>query len=294
MKKSQLRFGLLMLAVPTLMLMLVSFYPLFNSLYLSFTNTNILKTNQTVKLVELDNFIKFFTDDTVWPSLGFSLEYAFFCVVFSYIIGLALAMLLNRKIRCRALFRALILIPWAIPTVVATANWLWILNDRSGIINVWLQQLHLIDSPILFLADQELARVTCILVGTWKSYPFMTLSILAGLQGVPEDIYESAKIDGATGFKAFWHITLPMIRSVSLVVVTLMFIWGFNNFDIIYLLTQGGPLEATFTLPIYTYNTAFYRGQMGYASAISTMTLVILTGFCLLYIRLQGKGGENG
>ena len=89
------------------------------------------------------------------------------------------------------------------------------------------------------------------------------MSLLAGLQGVPEDVYESARMDGATGIKTFFYITLPMIRNVSMVVVTLMFIWGFNNFDIIYLLTQGGPLEATFTLPIYTYNTAFYRGQMG-------------------------------
>lgn len=292
MKKSQLRFGLLMLIVPTLMLMLVSFYPLFNSLYLSFTNTNILKASSPAKLVGFKNFIKFMGDKTVWPSLAFSLEYALICVALSYAIGLGLAVLLNRNIRGRAVFRALILIPWAIPTVVATANWLWILNDRSGLVNVWLQQMHLINSPILFFADKGLARFTCMLVGTWKSYPFMTLSLLAGLQSVPEDVYESAKIDGATGMKAFWYITLPLIKNVSLVVVTLMFIWGFNNFDIIYLLTQGGPLEATFTLPIYTYNTAFYRGQMGYASAISTMTLIILTVLCLIYIRLQKKGGD--
>ena len=99
-------------------------------------------------------------------------------------------------------------------------------------------------------------------------------------------------MDGATGIKTFFYITLPMIRNVSMVVVTLMFIWGFNNFDIIYLLTQGGPLEATFTLPIYTYNTAFYRGQMGYASAISMMTLVILLFFCAVYMKMQ-KGKDD-
>lgn len=289
MEKNRRRFGLKMLVIPTLILLLVSFYPLFNSVYLSVTNTNILKKGQAVRFTGAANFIKLISDKTVGPSLLYSLEYAFVCVAASYVIGLLLAVLLNQKIKGRALFRGLILIPWAIPTVVATANWLWILNDQSGIVNLALQKLHLTDRPVLFLADQRMARITCIVVGTWKSYPFMCLSLLAGLQGVPEDIYESAKMDGASGVRSFFYITLPMIKNVSMVVVTLMFIWGFNNFDIIYLLTQGGPLEATFTLPIYTYNTAFYRGQMGYASAISMMTLGILLGFCTVYIKMQKR-----
>lgn len=293
MRRNQNRFGLRMLLLPTVMLMLVSFYPLFNSLYLSFTNTNVLKRNQDVQFTGIDNFVRFFNDSTVGPSIRYSLEYAFFCVLISYILGMFLALLLNRKIRGRAFFRALLLIPWAIPTVVATANWLWILNDQSGLVNIWLQQMGLISEPILFFADPAMARVTCILVGTWKSYPFMTLSLLAGLQGIPDDIFESARIDGASGFKVFWYITLPMLKNISMVVVTLMFIWGFNNFDIIYLLTQGGPLDATFTLPIYTYNTAFYRGRMGYASAISMMTLIILSGLCMVYMRVQKGGGED-
>lgn len=293
MRRNQNRFGLRMLLLPTIMLILVSFYPLFNSLYLSFTNTNILKRNQDIRFTGIDNFIQFFNDSTAAPSILYSLEYAFACVLISYAAGMFLALLLNRKIRGRAVFRTLLLIPWAIPTVVAAANWLWILNDQSGLINIWLLRSGLASEPVLFLADPAMARVTCILVGTWKSYPFMTLSLLAGLQGIPEDVYESAKIDGASGLKSFWYITLPMLKNISMVVVTLMFIWGFNNFDIIYLLTQGGPLKATFTLPIYTYNTAFYRGRMGYASAISMVTLVILSGLCMIYMRVQKGGGED-
>ncbi|MCI9616269.1 MAG: sugar ABC transporter permease [Dorea sp.] len=293
MRRNQNRFGLRMLLLPTIMLILVSFYPLFNSMYLSFTNTNILKRNQDIRFTGIDNFIQFFNDSTAAPSILYSLEYAFACVLISYAAGMFLALLLNRKIRGRAVFRALLLIPWAIPTVVAAANWLWILNDQSGLINIWLLRSGLASEPVLFLADPAMARVTCILVGTWKSYPFMTLSLLAGLQGIPEDVYESAKIDGASGLKSFWYITLPMLKNISMVVVTLMFIWGFNNFDIIYLLTQGGPLKATFTLPIYTYNTAFYRGRMGYASAISMVTLVILSGLCMIYMRVQKGGGED-
>ncbi|MEZ3487355.1 MAG: sugar ABC transporter permease [Lachnospiraceae bacterium] len=293
MRRNQNKFGLRMLLLPTLMLMLVSFYPLFNSVYLGFTNTNILKRNQTVQFMGFENFSRFFSDKTIGPSILYSLEYAFACVLLSYVMGMFLALLLNRKIRGRAIFRALLLIPWAIPTVVATANWLWILNDQSGLVNIWLQQSGLVDAPVLFFADPAMARLTCILVGTWKSYPFMTLSLLAGLQGIPDDIYESARIDGASGLGAFWYITLPMLKNISMVVVTLMFIWGFNNFDIIYLLTQGGPLESTFTLPIYTYNTAFYRGRMGYASAISMMTLIILSVLCFIYMKVQKGGGED-
>lgn len=292
MRKKQIKFGIGMLIIPTLLLLLVSFYPLFNSLYLSFTNTNILRKDISLKFVGIDNFIKFYTDEKVWPSMKYSLIYALVCVLVSYIIGMGLALLLNKKIKFRPLFRALLLIPWAIPTVVATANWLWILNDQSGLVNIWLQKMNIVKDPILFFADPFLAKITCIIVGTWKSYPFMTLSLLAGLQGVPDDIYESAKIDGASGIRSFWYITLPMLKNVSMVVITLMFIWGFNNFDIIYLLTQGGPLESTFTLPIYTYNTAFYRGQMGYASAISMMTLIILLIMCMVYMKLQ-KGDKE-
>ena len=183
-----------MLVMPTIILLLVSFYPLFNSIYLSVTNTNILKKGQTVRFTGAANFMKLFSDRTMGPSLAYSLEYAFICVAASYVLGLFLAVLLHQKLKGTALFRGLILIPWAIPTVVATANWLWILNDQSGIVNVVLQRLHLTDGPILFFADQRMARITCIVVGTWKSYPFMCMSLLAGLQGVPEDVYESARM----------------------------------------------------------------------------------------------------
>ncbi len=287
MKKRNNVFTLLMLGLPTLMLILVSFYPLIRSLIMSFTNYNVLRPNQDVSFVGAENYSKFFDDTRSFPSLSFSLIYAFFCVSFSYIIGLGLALLMNAPIKFRAFFRALILLPWAIPTVVATANWLWILNDQVGFVNVVLQEIGLIDSPIMFIANPVMARITCIIVGTWKSYPFMALSLLAGLQSIPDELYESARMDGAGSFRCFWNITLPLLKNVSAVIITMMFIWGFNNFDIIYLLTQGGPLESTYTLPIYTYNIAFYRGQMGYASAVSMITLVILLAFCLVYMKVQ-------
>lgn len=141
----------------------------------------------------------------------------------------------------------------------------------------WLMRWGIIDSPILFLADTSIVLFTVVLVGTWKSYPFMALSLLAGMQNIDRSIYESAQIDGASGSQAFWYITLPGLKQVSLVVTTLMFIWGFNNFDIIFLLTSGGPLNATRSLSIYTYNLAFYRGRMGYSAAISLIMIPLFS-----------------
>lgn len=284
MNKQIRRCALWMLLPALLMILFVSLYPLLDSIQMSFTNKNILKPGN-VKFVGLSNFQKILSDPEFYGTIRVSLIYAFCCAFASYLIGLGIATLLNKDIKCRGLFRAVLLIPWAIPTVVAASNWSYLLNDQYGLINTWLMQWKIIDSPILFLADTNLALFTVILVGTWKSYPFMSLSLLAGMQNIDRSIYESAQIDGASGRQSFWYITLPGLKQVSLVVTTLMFIWGFNNFDIIFLLTSGGPLNATRSLSIYTYNLAFYRGRMGYSAAISLITFALMIGFYWFYQR---------
>ena len=285
MNKQIRRCAYVLLLPSILLILIVSFYPLLSSIYLSFTNKNILKPNQ-LKFVGIDNFLKILTDPEFYDTIRVSLVYAFSCAFGSFIIGLGIASLLNKDIRCRGLFRAVLLIPWAIPTVVAASNWAFLLNDQYGLINRWLMDLKMIDSPILFLANQSWALFTVILVGTWKSYPFMALSLLAGMQNIDRSIYESAQMDGASGMQTFVHITLPCLKQVSLVVTTLMFIWGFNNFDIIFLLTNGGPLNATRSLSIYTYNLAFYRGRMGYSAAISLVTFAMMIVFYWFYQRM--------
>jgi multiple sugar transport system permease protein len=248
---------------------------------------NLLKPND-IKFVWFDNFIQIITSDKEFYSvLGYSFVYTISVVLISYIIGLILALLLNRDIKFRGLFRALVLIPWVVPPVVAATNWSWVLNDQVGIINNFLESINLIDKPILFLGTAEMARVTVILTSAWKSFPFMMIVLLAGLEGIPSDLYEAAYIDGAGFIKSFLHITMPMIRNVSLICTTLMFIWTFNNFENIYLLTRGGPSQATFVLPILSYYTAFFRSEIGYASAISVILLVVLLIISLSYLRLQ-------
>jgi multiple sugar transport system permease protein len=264
----------------------VSVFPLISGIFLSFQNYYILKPNKPSGFNGIQNYIKLMSDTEFQGVLLYTLIYTLSVVVISYCFGLFLALLLNRKIKFRAFYRALVLLPWVVSPTIAATNWMWVLNDRIGFFNQWLQKLHVVSSPILFLAVPDLARITVIFTSAWKAFPFMAITILAALQGINADLYESAYIDGAGFWRSFIHITLPMIKRVSAVATILMFIWNFNNFENIYLLTRGGPSQATFTLPILTYYTAFYRSNLGYASTVGTTILIVLLVVSLLYLRV--------
>lgn len=286
-------FGYKMLMPATILFLLVSIYPLLNGFRLAMMNYNLLKPKSR-GFIGLGNIIKILTSDKeFYGVLAYSFLYTFFVVLVSYILGLCFAMLLNKDIKFRGLFRALILIPWVIPSVVASTNWQWVLNDQIGIINTTLMNMGFISKPILFLALPELARITVIFTSAWKSFPFFTVVLLAGLQSIPKELYEAAQIDGANPLQAFRHVTLSMLRNVTLICTTLMFIWTFNNFENIYLLTQGGPRQSTFVLPILSYYTAFFRSNLGYASAISVVMLVVLMLLSGVYLRFQKESDIN-
>jgi multiple sugar transport system permease protein len=150
-----------------------------------------------------------------------------------------------------------------------------------------LRSTGLFSKPVLFVADPATARLTVIVFSTWKALPFMSITLLAGLQSIPRELYESARIDGAGGLRSFASITVPLLRNVTIIAVTLMSIWTFNNFEDIYLLTEGGPIDATQILPILSYNTAFFRGHMGYAAAISTVMALLLFLLTLPFVRRE-------
>ena len=288
------RLGYCLLIPAGLVLLLISVYPVLSGIYMSMTNRHLLRPGRN-DFVFLDNYVKLFQDQEFLGSLGFTFLFTFSVVAISYVAGLALALLLNRNIRCRALFRTLFLLPWVIPSVVAVINWTWVLNDQVGIINTTLKALGLIDKPILFLADYSLIRITVILVSAWKQMPFMMITLLAGLQSVPLELYEAASIDGAGFWQRLRCITLPMIRPVSFISTTLSFLWTFNTFENIWLLTGGGPNGYTFTLPILSYYTAFLRQDISYASAIATAMIVVLLLLSLVYFRIQfGGRGQKG
>lgn len=295
-RKEKNRFGYKLLLPSTILFLLISVYPLLSGIWMSFTNRNLMRPNQT-RFVFLENYMELFQDSEFLGSLAFTFVYTALVVFISYVAGLILALALNRDIRGRAIYRTVFLLPWVIPSVVAMTNWSWILNDQFGFINAFLKKIHLIDKPILFLADYGLIRPTVILISVWKAMPFMMIALLAGLQSVPTELYEAASIDGASFFRRLRSITLPLIWPVSFISVTLNFIWTINNFENIWLLTGGGPNGHTFTLPIYSYYTAFYRQNLSYAAAIATMLIVcmLLVGGVYMGIRhIQDRAERKG
>lgn len=286
------RMGYWLLVPATIMLVLISVVPLCYGIFLGFTNRHFLKPEQR-DFVGLKNFIDLIHDSEFIGVLGFSIFYTVMVVLLSYLVGLVLALVLSRDIKFRGIYRVLFLIPWVVPSVVVMTNWMWVLNDQIGFVNTTLQALHIIKSPILFFADPGMARMTVIMIGFWQSTPFMMITLLSGLQSIPKDMYEAAKIDGAGFFKSLWYLTLPMIKSVSFISITLMFIWTFNNFDKIWLLTKGGPNNATFTLPILSYFTAFYRSNISYAAAIATTIMVVMLILCIINLKIQFRTDDK-
>lgn len=294
-KKSRDYFGYKLLLPSAILFLLISVYPLISGIWMSFTNKSLMRSSET-KFIFLENYIRLFSDREFTGSLAFTFLYTTMVVFLSYGAGLILALALNRDMKGRAVFRTIFLLPWVIPSVVAMTNWSWLLNDQFGFINAFLTKLHIIDRPILFLADYKYIRITVILISVWKSMPFMMISLLAGLQSVPKELYEAASMDGA-GFPArLRNITLPLIWPVSFISVTLNFIWTINNFENIWLLTGGGPNGHTFTLPIYSYYTAFYRQNLSYAATIATTLIIcmLLAGGVYLLIRRKSMAGEGG
>lgn len=290
--KRRKTLGYAMMAPTLLLILIMQIYPLARGIWYSFENYQITRPGVN-RFVGLKNYIDLLTtDEKFYRILGFTMVYTIVVCVAAYVIGLALALLLNRNIPGRGVIRAFILLPWIISGTVCATNWRWILNDRYGIINLFLQKIGLISQPLQFLGDMQLARFTVILIGIWKFTPFMVVVLLAGLQSVNNDLYEAAKIDGAGFWRCLFSVTLPSIRSVTTMSTTLLFIWAFNNFESTYLLTGGGPNDATFTLPIYIYQTSFYRGKISYGSAVAISVLLIVLLVSILRITLQRKEDE--
>lgn len=268
-----------------LVLATIRLYPLLDGIFLSVTDANMLRL-KNILFVGANNFVEIFTEDKEFYSiLLFTFVYTFSVVALSYVAGLFLALLLNADIKFRGLFRVLVLIPWVIPPAVAANNWLMLLNDQFGFINAVLLQTGIIHKPILFVATEGMARLTVIAFGVWKSLPFMMIVLLAGLQAIPKDMYEAAIMDGSKPIRTLFTITLPMLSGVTIVSTLLMTMWTYNNFENVYLLTQGGPVNGTNVFSIYSYIIAFFRMRLGYSSAVSVVMMVALVALSVYSVR---------
>lgn len=232
------RFGYMLIFPSAIVFLIVSIYPLLTGIMLSFQNSSLYKGDEK-KFVGLKNIITILTSDAEFRSdLLFTVIYTIGIVVIAYITGLVFSLLLNTDVPCRTLFRVLILIPWVISPAVSSMSWSWLLSDQYGFFNNFLKSIGVIDKSILFLADKTLAKIMVIIIGAWRNFPFITVSLLAGLQGISKDYYEAADIDGANKFQRFRYVTFPHLKNVSIITITLVSIWTFNNFDNIYILSD--------------------------------------------------------
>lgn len=278
---SRTRSAWLFLAPMLVLLALVAGWPLVRTIWLGFTDANTLQIGDA-KSVGFDNFLirrdghwyGVLADPVWWRAVKNTLVFSVFSVSIETLLGLGIALVLNRAFPGRGLVRAAILIPWAIPTVVSARIWGWLLNDQYGFVNHVLMSLGLIDHAIAWTADPSLLMTSVVLVDVWKTTPFMALLILAALQMLPRECYEAALIDGTHPIKVFWRVTLPLIRPALMVAVIFRAIDALRVFDVIYVLT--GANERSMTMSIYARQQLFEFNQAGYGSAVSTLLFFII------------------
>jgi multiple sugar transport system permease protein len=283
-----LAYGLIAPAV--LFLLTIEFVPLVTGLEESLFYHNRVQPWLT-HFVGLANFGQAFGDYDVWIALRTSVIMVVGIVGLSYALGLLAGVLLNQNLRLRGVYRALILVPWVVPFVVSFISWQWMLNDQSGIIDHTLEQLHIIKTPILWLADPRLALLSVIIVGVWQQFPFLMITVLAALSGIPDDVNEAASIDGASRLQTFRYITFPLILPISIIATLLQSIWTFNNFGLPFVLTGGGPANATTPLILLAYKEAFQHFDIGYGTSLAVISMVLMLALGAVYLRLQAAQG---
>ena len=279
------RYGLLgaVLIAPTVLVFCaVIVYPLISAIYLGLFS--IYTPTMEGEWVGLDNYRRLLASGEFWRSLANNLVWTAGTLVLQLIFGILVALMLHRNLVFRALARSLVLFPYFLSTVVAVLVWRWLFNDLYGVLNHLLIWAGLVDMPVDWLGSMPNAMISLIFVGAWKYFPFVVIAVLARLQGIPEELYEAASIDGAGAWARFTDVTLPQLRDVLIVVVLLRTIWDFKEFDLIYLLTGGGPIIGTQTLPLMVYKEAFALNQMGGASAVAVLMMLIMLLFMSLYL----------
>jgi multiple sugar transport system permease protein len=264
-------------------------FPLVSNIVNSLQTDNRLLQQGPKGWVGFANFKAAWNDGLLQISIRNSFVYTIACVILSFVLGLITAILLNRINRMRTVYRVLIVLPWVISPVVAGFAWRWLLNDNYGYVNFLLRQMGIIKENIVWLGDPTFAFVAVIIAGTWRIFPFVMIMMLAGLQNVSQDLLEAAEIDGAGGWRKFFSITVPQTRSVMVVIILLAFIWMFNDFGVVYVMTKGGPLQSTMVLPVLIQHLTFINLRMGTASALALMLAAILLVLSILYLRFMEK-----
>lgn len=272
-----------MLLIPTgVMILVLSLYPTLRGIYLGFTNYRV---GRPIEFNGVDNYVGIYNSGylgIIFKNIGLMLLIS---VITIYVISLALALLLNSEIPLRGLWRALLIIPWAVPPIAKISMWKAIFNPVCGYLNAYLLKFHLIDQAVNWTTDINFAKYTVITVFVWGCVPFTALSLLATLQQVPTDIHEAAVLDGANSVKYFRYIVLPYLNQTTAITMSLVVVWIMNDFSSQYLLTKGGPGSATLTPMVEAYRQGFTYGNFGFASAYGNTMIVCVSVLIFIYIK---------
>lgn len=283
----------LLLGPALLFIVFFMFYPVVNTFQLSLNNY-VLTQRSEWGFIGLENFKKlFFQDPIFWTALRNSIVWTISNVILQTLLGLYLALLLNRHFKGRALYRAIAFSPWAVSGILVAMMWSFMYNENFGVLNDILVKSGLINTRLSWFSSSTMAMAAMVIATTWRGIPFFAISILANLQTIPEEIYESCDVDGANSWQKFFHITLPMIKGTLVLTTLLRTIWTLNIIDIIFSMTKGGPSFSTLTLPVYVMITFIDSLDLGYASTIAVATTFLLLVFSGIYLALGRFGKEE-
>lgn len=252
---------------------------------LASTENTILESN----FIGLKNYKKYFKDKRMWLSISNTTIFTVVSVAFELVIGLLVALLINRSFRGRGVIRASVLIPWAVPTAVAAMMWSFLYDGQTGIVAHYLDILHLIPGTSWLLSTGTGGMFSIILADVWKTTPYMALLILAGLQTIPQNLYEASNVDGASKFQQFFKITLPLLKSSILVALLFRTLDAFRVFDLIYVLTGGGPANSTESISVYAYKTMFAQQSFGEGATLSVIVFLCVAVISMIYVKLIGS-----
>ncbi len=256
-----------------LILFILLAYPIASAIWITLQDKTIGMVGRFVGLQNYRDLL--FEDPFFWQVVRNGFVFTLGSVFLKLIVGMIMALVLNQPLRWRGLWRGLLLMPWVAPTVVTALSWRWIL-DLTGVLNLTLRELGLMRIPIPWLAQYGTALLSLVLVNSWRGFPFFGITLLAGMQAIPQELYEAAEMDGASIWQRFRFVTLPSLRTVILVVTILSVIWTFNDFSIVWLLTGGGPGHATDVFATYTYKLGFITSRLGYGQTVSVILAPVL------------------
>jgi multiple sugar transport system permease protein len=284
--------GLLFMLPTAILLLLFLTYPLGLGTWLGFTDAKIGRAGQ---FIGLDNFKYLIGDSVAQLSLFNTVFYTVIASVLKFVLGLWLALLLNKNLPFKSFFRAVVLLPWIVPTTLSALAFWWIYDSQFSIVSWTLVKMGLIDRYIDFLGDPWLARLSTIAANVWRGIPFIAISLLAGLQTISPSLYEAASIDGATPWQQFRYVTLPLLTPIIAVVMTFSVLFTFTDFQLIYVLTRGGPLNATHLMATLSFQRAIPGGALGEGAALATMMVpFLLAAIMFSYFGLQRRGWQQG